>query len=242
MIRAMMLSAGRGTRLGDLTSDIPKPMIPLAGKPILEHNVDWLRHSGVSDLVINLHHRGDRIQAHFGDGSRFGVNITYSFEPTLLGTAGAMRPVRHHFTSTFVVVYADNLLRCNFDRFLEAHRRGGGLGTMALHERSDVARSGVARVEADGRIVDFVEKPEHPENLGTFVNAGLLLWEPDVFRYIGDEGAPDFSRDVIPNVIGAGERLHSYVMRSPDEMLLWIDRPEDLAAAQRIARERLVTL
>ena len=235
----MVLAAGRGTRLGKLTSDVPKPMIPLAEKPILEHTIAWLKRSGIVEIVINLHHQGDQIRAHFGDGSRLGVTISYSFEPTLLGTAGALRPVRDQFTSTFLVVYGDNFFQCNFDRFVEQHRRGGGIGTMALYERSDVSQSGVARLAEDGRIIDFVEKPAREKTFGSLVNAGLLLWEPEVFRYLPDEGLVDFSRDVIPAAIAAGERLYGYVMRPP-EMLLWIDRPEDLISAQRVARERLV--
>lgn len=236
----MVLAAGQGSRLGTITSEIPKPMIPLAGKPILEHTIAWLRRSGVVEIVVNLHHQGDHIRAHFGDGSRLGVSISYSFEPTLLGTAGALRPVRNHFTSTFLVVYGDNFFQCNFDRFVDQHRHGGGIGTMALYERSDVSQSGVARLAEDGTIIEFIEKPARGSAVGSLVNAGLLLWEPEVFRYLPDEQPVDFSRDVIPSVIAAGERIHSYVM-SPPELLLWIDRPEDLIEAQRVARERLVT-
>lgn len=111
---------------------------------------------------------------------------------------------------------------------------------MALYERSDVSQSGVARLAEDGTIIEFIEKPARGSAVGSLVNAGLLLWEPEVFRYLPDEQPVDFSRDVIPSVIAAGERIHSYVM-SPPELLLWIDRPEDLIEAQRVARERLVT-
>jgi NDP-sugar pyrophosphorylase family protein len=239
MIRAMVLAAGHGQRLGEVTADLPKPMIPLAGKPILEHTIGWLARSGVSEITINLHHQADRIRGHFGNGSRFGVAICYSYEPTLLGTAGALGPVRDRFNSTFLVAYGDNFYDCDFERILAEHRREQRLGTMALFARPDVSQSGVARLGPDGTIAEFVEKPACADAAGGLVNAGLLLWEPGVFRYIPDGRPSDFSRDVIPALMAAGERMHGYVMRE-SETLLWVDRPEDLAAAQRIARERLV--
>jgi NDP-sugar pyrophosphorylase family protein len=110
---------------------------------------------------------------------------------------------------------------------------------MALYERSDVSQSGVARVAEDGTILEFVEKPAPNTIPSKLVNAGLLLWEPEVFRYLHGEDAVDFSRDVIPAALAAGEHLQGYVMKPP-ERLLWIDRPEDLAEAKRAARQRVV--
>src|SRR5881296_326289 len=118
IVKAMVLAAGRGARLGSMTETKPKPMIAIAGRPILEHTVAWLRDSGISDIIVNLHHHADQIRTHFGDGSTLGVNISYSSEPSLLGTAGALKPVRHVFTSTFLVVYGDNFFHCDLARFL----------------------------------------------------------------------------------------------------------------------------
>lgn len=238
IVKAMVLAAGRGARLGSMTDTGPKPMIAIAGKPILEHTVTWLRDSGISDIVINLHHHADQIRAHFGDGSALGARIAYSFEPSLLGTAGALRPVRQAFASTFLVVYGDNFFSCDLDRFLAAHRRHGGIGTMALYEWPNATQSGVARLDEDSRIVEFVEKPPAGRAPSALINAGLLLWEPEVFRFIPGEGPADFARDVVPRILRNGGRLYGHVMREP-ELLLWIDTPEDYARAQARARERL---
>lgn len=234
----MVLAAGRGTRLGASAAGRPKPMIPLAGRPILEHTIRWLRAGGVRDVVINLHHQADEIRGHFGDGTALGVDITYSFEPTLLGTAGALVPVSEQFTSTFLVVYGDNFFDCDLARLLATHRRGGGLGTMALWEWPQVSQSGIARLEPDGRIAEFTEKPPADRAFSPLINAGLLVWEPGVLRYIPRAEPSDFSRDVIPAALAAGERLDGYVMRDP-ELLLWIDRPEDYERARQVAERRL---
>lgn len=238
IVKAMVLAAGRGTRLGSMTTARPKPMIPIAGKPILEHTITWLRDSGITEIVVNLHHHADQIRSHFGDGCRLGVNISYSPEPSLLGTAGALRPVRDTFSSTFLVVYGDNFFRCDFPRLLAAHRAHRGIGTMALYEWPNATESGVVRIDGDLRVVEFVEKPAAGSAFSHLINAGLLLWEPEVFRFIPADGPADFSRDVIPRIMGEGGRLYGHVLRDP-ELLLWVDTPEDYARAQRQASERL---
>ena len=108
-MHAMILAAGQGTRLRPLTETSPKPMLPLAGKPLLEHLIDLLRHHGVTDVAINLHHLPEAIRTHFGDGSRLGTNITYSYESKLLGSAGAVKKLEHLFQRTFFVIYGDVL-------------------------------------------------------------------------------------------------------------------------------------
>jgi NDP-sugar pyrophosphorylase family protein len=241
IVKAMVLAAGRGTRLGEVAAGRAKPMIPLAGKPILEHTLTWLGQAGVRDVVVNLHHRADQIRAHFGDGARFGVHITYSIEVSLLGTAGALMPWCDRFTSTFLVVYGDNFFVCDLKRLLGTHRRHGGLGTMALWAWPEVSQSGIARLDADDRIVEFSEKPLADGAVSPLINAGLLVWEPEVFRYIPTVPPADFSRDVVPQVLAAEERLYGYVMEDP-ELLLWIDRPEDYARAEReLAARRAVS-
>jgi NDP-sugar pyrophosphorylase family protein len=233
-MKAMLLAAGLGTRLRPLTDNLPKCMVAVAGKPVLQHNVEWLRSQGVVDLVVNLHHCPEAVSDHFGDGNALGVCIHYSYEPELLGTAGALWAARQFFFhERFLVVYADNLIDCDLDRLHNLHTTSQAILTMALFRRADVSASGVVGLEEDGRIVAFKEKPEPEEILSHWVNAGLLLCELGVLRFIPPGQFSDFGHDVLPALLAAGEFLYGYTM-GPGEGLWWIDTPEDL---QRVREE-----
>jgi len=233
--KAMLLAAGLGTRLSPLTDNLPKCMVPVAGKPVLQHDVEWLRSRGVVDLVVNLHHCPEAVTDHFGDGSAFGVRIHYSYEPELLGTAGAVWAAHRFFSQErFLVIYADNLIDCNLNRLYNLHVDSQATLTMALFWRADVSASGVVALEEGGRIVAFKEKPKPEEVLSHWVNAGLLLCEPGVLRFIPPGQSSDFGHDVLPALLAAGEPLYGYTM-GPDEGLWWIDTPEDL---QRVREEK----
>jgi mannose-1-phosphate guanylyltransferase len=146
-VKAMLLAAGNAQRLRPLTDETPKPMLEVAGRPILEHNVRLLVRHDIRDMVINLHHKPEVIQSHFGDGSAFGARIRYSREPDLLGTAGAVKRVESEFDETFLIIYGDNLTDCNLGRLIAFHRACGGCATMALFYREDVTASGIVRLE-----------------------------------------------------------------------------------------------
>ena len=223
-MRAFVLAAGEGQRLRPLTENIPKPMIEIAGRPILEHNVRMLVRYGVTDITINTHYMPDAVTRHFGDGSAFGARISYSHEPELLGTAGALNPVRDRFDETFFVIYGDNLTTCDLFALTQRHRASGAAGTVALFERDDVSQSGVALLDRNDRLVGFVEKPRVEDAVGHWVNAGLLVLEPSIFRYIPERGASDFGKDVLPAALEAGEVLSGYRMT---EHLWWIDSLAD---------------
>jgi len=206
-------------------------MIEIRGRPILEHNVLLLVRYGVTDITLNTHYLPEAVSEYFGDGKRFGARISYSYEPELLGTAGALNAVRDRFDETFVVLYGDNLTTCDLSRLSEAHRRGGAVGTIAVYERADVSQSGVVVLDADDRVVRFVEKPRGQEALGNWVNAGLLVLEPTIFRHIPESGVADFGKDVFPEALAAGETLRAYRMT---ERLWWID---SLADYERTAND-----
>ncbi len=236
--KAMLLAAGEGARLRPLTARVPKVMVPLGGRPLLEYTVHWLRRYGVTDLLVNVCHLAEVITAHFGDGSRWGVQITYSREARALGTAGGVRQAAWFFDGPFLVWYGDNLSRCRLDRLWAAHRAGGGVATLALYWRRDVAQSGiVALAEEDGcdRIVRFVEKPRPDQVFSQWVNAGIMILEPEVVAAIPAEGAPDFGRDVFPSLLAQGARLIGYRL-SAEEGLWWVDTPADLRRVQEGVR------
>ncbi len=229
--KAMLLAAGKGTRLRPLTDAVSKCMMMIAGKPILEHNVARLKSHGVRDIVINLHYQPDSITAHFGDGSRFGVHITYSFEPELLGTAGAVRKVAARFDAPFFVWYGDNLSDCRLDRLWQFHEARGGVATIALHHRDDPTQSGIVGLDANDRVTRFLEKPRAEQVFSHWVSAGLLVLEPRALDAIAAEGPADFGRDVFPALLERGETIYGYRM-ADDEHLWWVDTLADYEMAQ----------
>jgi mannose-1-phosphate guanylyltransferase len=224
---AMLLAAGKGTRLRPLTETVSKCMVPIAGRPLLEHNVEWLRKYGVTRLVINLHHLPEAVMSHFGDGSRYGVHIDYSIERELLGTAGAVKKVAGLFNGPFFVWYGDNLSTCRLDRLWEAHRASGGVATIALHYREDPTQSGIVELDERDRIARFLEKPRAEEVFSHWVSAGIFVLEPEVLEMIPPEGAQDFGRDIFPALLERGAKLAGYRM-AEDESLWWVDTAADL--------------
>jgi NDP-sugar pyrophosphorylase family protein len=229
-MKAVLLAAGEGLRLGSTTADRPKPMIEIGGRPILEHNVRLLAGYGIHELIINLHYRPEIIVQHFGDGTSFGVRITYSHEATLLGTAGAVKNVANHLTETFLVFYADNLTDCDLRRLIDFHSGKRGCGTIALFHRENATASGIAELNADDRILRFVEKPRREEIFSSWVNAGMLVLEPSVIPLIPNDRPSDFGRDVLPSLIQSDQGLFGYRM---SEGLWWVDSPEDLERTRR---------
>jgi mannose-1-phosphate guanylyltransferase len=231
-LKALLLSAGPGTRLRPWTDDRPKSMVVVSGRPFIERTIEWLREAGIRELIINLHHFPSVVTDHLGDGARFGVSIVYSREPRLMGTAGA---VAHAMPligrATFLVVYADNLIRLDLAAFLAEHRELAAVMTFALHERENVTSRGVAEIGEDRLIRSFVEKPSPGATTSHWVNAGLYACQPDVLDRIPATTAPDFGRDVIPAMLKRRDRVAGYLMREPDR-LLWIDTPDDLARAE----------
>lgn len=232
-MRALILAAGEGQRLRPFTATMPKPMLSIAGKPILEHNVRLLAKHGVREIAINLHHQPEAIRGHFGDGSLFGVHLRYTHEPELLGTAGALTQLRDFFTETFLVLYGDNLSTCDLTSLIALHRARARAAeaTIALFSREDVSASGVAVLDETDKITGFIEKPEPGQTTSTWVNAGIVACEPRVLGYI-DKTPCDFGRDIFPRMLVEKRNITGYRMREP-ESLWWIDSPADYERTQR---------
>jgi NDP-sugar pyrophosphorylase family protein len=186
---------------------MPKVMIPIAGKPILEHHVEHLAGAGIQEIFINLHHLPERITSHFGDGKKWGVRIRYSFEPEMLGTAGAVKKLEAELRGgPFLVVYGDNYLEMDLSGFIEASAARDGVGTIAVFEKADVAGSGILELGKDDGVIRFKEKPAPSEVFSHWVSAGLFYFRPAVFEYIPSEYS-DFGFDVIPRLLHDGGRL-----------------------------------
>jgi NDP-sugar pyrophosphorylase family protein len=232
-MKAIVLAAGKGERIRGVVSGVPKPMIAINGKPILQQNVEWLARFGVTDLYVNLHHLPDVIRDHFGDGRDWGVRITYSYEETLLGTAGAVRKIADDYwgsvTEPFLVVYGDNLL-AEFDlqAVLDFHHAKRGDGTVCFHWKDDVSQSGIAEVDEDGRILRFIEKPRPDQVVDHWVNAGIYVLEPDVLQHVPLGRACDFAKDVFPAMLERERTLYGIRIDAP---LVAVDTPDMLAKA-----------
>jgi NDP-sugar pyrophosphorylase family protein len=234
-MKAVVLAAGKGERIRGLVSGVPKPMIAINGQPILQQNIEWLAKFGVTDLYVNLHHLSDVITRHFGDGSRWGVQITYSHEETLLGTAGAVRKIADDVwgdvTEPFLVVYGDNLL-AEFDlqAVLDFHQVKRGDGSVCFHWKDDVSQSGIAVVSDDGRILRFIEKPRPDQVVSHWVNAGIYVLEPGILGHIPPSCPWDFAKDVFPALLEQGRALYGIMIDAP---LVAVDTPDMLAKAMR---------
>jgi len=227
----MLLAAGQGTRLRPFTNHVPKCMVPVAGKPVLEHNIEWLQNYGIEQLVINLHHLPQVVMDYFGDGNNWGLKITYAIEEKLLGTAGGVKNVEWFFDGPFILWYGDNLCACNLKQMWDFHQTSRGLATMALHYRDDPTASGIVGLDENYRIQRFLEKPRPDQVFSHWVNAGVLILEPDVFGYISEDGNPDFGHDVFPHILDSGQPIYGYRLL-PGERLYWIDTPQDLERIQ----------
>jgi NDP-sugar pyrophosphorylase family protein len=228
---AMILAAGSGKRLWPITSHTPKCMVEVGGKPAMEHAIERLREAGVSRIAINVCHLRDRVMDYFGDGRRWGVDLTYSIEDEPLGTAGGVAKARWFFNKQpFVVWYGDNIANCRLDRMWELHRRSDATLTMALFHRAEVSRSGVAVLDDASRIVRFVEKPKQEEAPSHWVNAGIYIVQPEVLNTIEATHAVDFGIDVFPFLLACGKAIYGYRMARGED-LTWIDTPADYAAA-----------
>jgi len=236
-MKALLLAAGLGLRLRPHTDHCPKCMVPVAGKPVLQRNIEWLRTQGVADLVVNLHHYPEAVTDYFKDGSAYGVRLRYSYEPVLLGTAGALWGARQLLAAErFWVIYADNLVNCSLERMESLHLSLDATLTMGLFWREDVSSSGVAELNDAGRITGFKEKPRAKEAQSHWVNAGLFLCNYKLLQFIPPNQNCDFGLDLLPAVLSAGEPLYGYPF-GHGETLYWIDTPGDLARTEAIMQK-----
>ncbi len=224
-MKAVVLAAGKGTRLSELTARIPKPMLAVGGRPVIGRVLERVAQSGVREVFMNLHHGADVLTAFCGNGARWGLRITYAFEPELLGTAGAVRNFASQLggESAFFVVYGDNYLDCDLSRLWEFHVKRGGLASLALFEKDDVSGSGVVQLDGQGRIARFVEKPAPAQGVGRLVNGGVYVCSPDILPLLPATVPCDFGYDAFPSLLAAGHALYGRVM----EGAVWpIDTPE----------------
>ena len=242
-MKALVLAAGRSLRIRAVAGDLPKPLLAVAGRPILEHTLRWLAVSGVTDIWINLHYRGDLVRAHVGTGERFGVRVRYSEEEPILGTAGAVRKLAPEWDDDFLVVYGDNLVRFTLADLVAAHRRRRWAVTLALFDPARNPHTGIAGggvvVDAGGRVTSFVEGAPAPPGARALINAGVYVIQPSIVPRIPDGVVTDFGHDVFPGLLAEGVPFGGHVI---DGYCLGLDAPEPLERGLELIRRGEVQL
>ncbi|MDZ4717767.1 MAG: nucleotidyltransferase family protein [Roseiflexaceae bacterium] len=229
-IKALILAAGVGTRLRPLTDTCPKPMLPIAGRPLLGWTLRWLQKYGIREVALNLHHLPDVVQDGLGDGSRFDVRLWYHHEPVLHGTAGAVHGFPGFFDQPFLVVYGDLLLDLDLNDLIGFHHDRRALMTLALKATTTPHTQGMIELNGNGRVVRFIEKPTQWDSgtSGTTANAGVYICEPGVAAAI-PQGTSDFGHDLIPALLRQGMPIYG---RQVSGYLLDIGTSEAYARAQ----------
>jgi mannose-1-phosphate guanylyltransferase len=221
-MRAMVLAAGLGTRLRPITYEMPKPMVPVLNRPVMEHIVRLLARHGFTETIANLHWFPDLIEAHFGDGSKFGLELSYSREEQLLGTSGGVRNAADFLGDSFLVISGDALSDIDLTAMREFHESHDGIATLATKRVEDTSQFGVAITGADGRIQGFQEKPDPAEALSDLANCGIYMFRSEIFDFFpgpgtskaaGPEDPPgfaDWAMDVFPRLLEGDVPFYSH--------------------------------
>jgi len=230
-MKGMILAAGEGRRLRPLTNTLPKPMLPVAGRPLLEHIILHLRDCGITELAINLHHLPAAVMDYFGDGRDWGVRLRYSVEERLLGSAGGVKRLQPFFDDTFVVYYGDVFTRADLRPMIAHHRRSGARATIGLYRVSDPWNRGVVQLDDRQIIVRFVEKPPRDRVFSNLANAGIYVLEPEVLDLIPADRVWDFGHDLFPQMLAEGIPMAGYVI---EEMVIDIGLPEKYEEVNRL--------
>jgi mannose-1-phosphate guanylyltransferase len=228
-MKAFLLAAGLGTRLGDLTQRTPKCLLPIAGRPLLDYWFDALEQAGVTDVLINLHHLANQVQEYLTQRAT-PIRITPFFEPQLLGSAGTLRAAWDFIgqDENFFIVYADNFAQVNLRRLKQFHAaKNSPILTLVAYPTEEPQRCGIVELDSDGRVLSFAEKPAHPQS--HLANAGLHVAHRRIFNYLPTTIPADLGYHVLPQLVG---RMFAYVT---DEYIQDIGTPETYARAQQAA-------
>ncbi|HLX26720.1 MAG TPA: sugar phosphate nucleotidyltransferase [Candidatus Cybelea sp.] len=211
-MKAVVMAGGEGSRLRPLTSSRPKPLVPVANKPVMHHIVDLLRRHGIVDVVSTLHYLADEIENYFGDGSDVGISMHYVVEDTPMGTAGAVKLGEQLLGGErFIVVSGDALTDIDLSELISAHARSGAMATIALQRVANPLEFGVVVTDDDGRITRFLEKPSWGEIFSDTINTGIYVLEPSVFEYMEAGKNYDFARDIFPFLLRDGRKVSGHV-------------------------------
>jgi mannose-1-phosphate guanylyltransferase len=231
-MKAMILAAGKGTRVRPITHTIPKPMIPILQKPVMEFLLELLREHGFTEIMVNVSHLAEEIENYFRDGQRFGVEIAYSFEGRIedgeligdaLGSAGGLKKIQNFqsfFDDTFVVLCGDALIDLDLTEAVRRHREKGALASLITKRvpMEQVSSYGVVVTEPDGLVRSFQEKPSVAEAASDMINTGIYIFEPEVLNHIPSGTPFDIGSDLFPKLVEIGAPFYALPMEFE-----WVD-------------------
>ncbi len=203
-LKAVVLCGGEGTRLRPYTYNVPKPMLKLGNKPLLEYVLLNLKRSGITEFILTVGYLHDQIRNYFGDGSKWNIKIDYSVEDKKLDTAGSVYQLKDKLSDTFIVAMGDHVTGIDMKKMHEFHKQKGGIATVALKLRGTPVEYGIVEVNDDDSIGTFREKPI----LSNLINAAIYVFEPKIFDYMGP--GEDFSKHVFPRMLNQGEKIFGY--------------------------------
>ncbi len=212
--KAVILAGGKGTRMRPFTYEMPKPLIPVQGKPLVQHTLDLLVEYNIREVIFSIGYLGDKIREYFGNGNNFGIKIRYVEEEESLGTAGPLNLMKDQLTESFIMFNGDILVNIDLLDFIRFHAREAGIATIALKMLPNPSRYGTVRMKGN-RITEFIEKPEKGA-IGGMINAGVYVLEPEILEYV-PEGHAMMEHDVFPRIAEEG-KLYGYSFQGQ-----WLD-------------------
>lgn len=204
-MKVVIMAGGKGTRIAEVNSQVPKPMIPIDGKPILEYQIETLRKQGFTDIILVIGHMGHVISEYFGDGTKQGVTLQYIVEEQPLGTAGALYLLKDQLEEDFLLLNGDIIFDVDINRFLEHHRRQGTVATILTHPNSHPYDSGIIFADSEGKVTNWLHKEDERLWYQNRVNAGLHMLSPRVFEAFTELKKTDLDRDILKPLIDKGE-------------------------------------
>ncbi|TYB94710.1 MAG: NDP-sugar synthase [Kosmotoga sp.] len=225
-MKAMILAAGKGTRVRPLTNELPKPMLPIINKPVIEFLLELLKKHHVEEVMINLSHLGWKIQDYVKDGYKYGLRVGYSFEGYYegeilrtipLGSAGGIKNIQKKwgfFDDTFIVLCGDAIIDLDISKALNFHNNHDALATIITKDVSGekVSNYGIVVTDKNGKVISFQEKPSIEEAKSTLANTGIYIFEPGIINYIPDKGFYDIGSQLFPKLVETGERVFATTM------------------------------
>lgn len=211
-MKAIIIAGGLGTRLRPLTYNVPKPIMPLANKPFVLHQIELLRKFGITEIILNLHYLSDNIRNIFEDGKDLGVKVHYSIEEKPLGTAGAVKNAEKFFDSKPMLVFnGDILTDINLEKMIKFHEEKKGKVTLALTKVEDPTMYGLIITDNDQRVLEFREKPSWEDVTANTINAGIYIVDPSIFKLVPKGKEYSFERQLYPSLLEKGEKIYGYV-------------------------------
>ncbi len=234
--QAVIMVGGKGTRLLPLTLTRPKPAMPVLDKPFLKYLIESMADAGIEEIFLACGYKSDVLAHAIGDGSDMGVRIIYSDEDTPLGTGGAIKRLEDRLDPVFLAANGDTLTSVDIAAQIREHFESGAAVTDSLSEVDDPSQAGVVRIDGDGRILEFQDKPKREEACSNLVNSGVYVVDKKVLEYIPKDTFYDFSKDLFPLLIEKGERLQGHMAKG-----VWVDigRPHDLIRMNLVMADRL---